>query len=134
MGFTAEVPRFGRPSANVVLVPNVFPANLAQALAQRADRDTTMGVGARAMEVVTRIDGIAAPDETAARLPRVALEGFDGSRYLREARVENGAVVITRKLVIPETNVPASDYEAFAQFARAVTDAEMAEIPVRPVP
>ncbi len=132
MGFTAEVPRFGRPSGNVVLVPNVFPSNLAQALAQRADRETTLGVGARAMEVVTRIEGVAAPEQTVGRLPRVALEGYDGSRYLREAQVKDGAVVITRKLVIPETNVPPSEYEAFAQFCRRVSEAEMVEIPVRP--
>lgn len=134
MGFTAEVPRFGRPSGGVVLVPNVFPANLAQALAQRADRETTLGVGARAMEIVTRIDGIAAPEQTVSRLPPVVLEGFDGSRYSREARVEDGAVVITRKLTIPETNVPADAYEPFANFCRLVSEAEMVEIPVRPAP
>ncbi len=129
--YTAEVPRFGRPTGSGVLVPNVFAVNLAQALAQRANRETTLGVGNRALEVVTTIQGVAAPEQTVARLPAIALEGFGGSRYSREARVENGAVVIIRKLVVPETNVPASDYEAFAQFCRAVTEAEMVEIPVR---
>ena len=132
MSFTAEVPRFGRPTGSGVLVPNVFAVNLAQELAQRASRETTMGVGGRALEVVTRIEGVAAPERTVARLPTVALEGFGGSRYSREARVEGGVIVITRKLVVPETNVPASEYEAFARFCRAVTEAEMVEIPVRP--
>lgn len=132
MSFAAEVPRFGRPTGGGVLVPNVFAVNLAQALAQRASRETTLGVGGRALEVVTRIEGVAAPEETVGRLPSVALEGFGGSRYSREARVDGGAVVVTRKLVVPETNVPASDYEAFARFCRAVTEAEMVEIPVRP--
>lgn len=131
MTYTAELPRFGRPTGGGVLVPNVFAVDLAQALAQRASRTTTLGVGNRATEVVTRIEGVASPEQTVARLPAVALEGFGGSRYTREARVENGVVVITRKLVVPETNVPASDYEAFARFCRAVTEAEMVEIPVR---
>ena len=125
MGFVADVPRFGRPAGNAVLVPNLFATDLARALAQRPARETTLGVGAQSLEVVTTIRGIVAPEQSVARLPLVELEGYGGSRYRREARVEDGAVVVHRSLTLPEMNVPPEAYEAFAAFCRAVSQADV---------
>ena len=132
LSFVVDVPAFGRPAGNAVLLPNVFQANLAQGLAQLPSRDTTLGVGSRALEVVTTIRGIAAADRTAQLLTPVQLEGFGGSRYERRARVQDGALVVIRRLVLPETNVPPEAYAEFAAFCRAVSAAEVPEIPVIP--
>ena len=130
IGFAAEVPRFGRAAGAGTLVPHLFPADLAQELAQRPSRKTTLGVGSEAVEIVTTIRGVVSPERSAQQLPRVELEGYGGSRYVREASVENGALVIRRSLVLPETNVPPEAYAEFAEFCRAVSTAEMTEIPV----
>jgi len=132
MEYTAEVPGFGRPAGNVVLLPNVFAADLAQGLAQLPSRDTTLGVASRALEVVTTVRGITAPEETVRALPAIELQGQDGARYSRTARVENGALVLVRKLIVPETNVTPEAYAAFADFCRAVSAAEVPEVPVLP--
>ena len=89
-------------------------------------------VASRALEVVTTVRGITAPEETVRALPAIELQGQDGARYSRTARVENGALVLVRKLIVPETNVTPEAYAAFADFCRAVSAAEVPEVPVLP--
>ncbi|MEM1414433.1 MAG: DUF3857 domain-containing protein [Myxococcota bacterium] len=132
MRYAARVPRFGRPVGAELRLPQVFAADLARAYAQLQTRRTTLGVGAQALEVDVRVLGIAAPEATVAAFPPVRLEGPLGSVYVREARVEGAAVVVRRRLEMPETNVPPETYARFAAFCRAVSEAETTELPVRP--
>jgi len=128
LAFSADVPRFGRVAGGVVRVPHLFPQDLAARWAQRATRESTLGVDGQTMEVVTVYRGLDSPERTVQGLPPVALDGFGGGRYRREARVDGVAVVVERTLFLPEMNVPAADYPDFAAFCRAISTAETAEV------
>ena len=132
LAFAAEVPGYGRPAGGGLRLPPLFPADIARDYARLQTRRTAQGVGGQAFDAEIRFTGLTAPGETVAAYPPVRLEGPFGATYEREARVEGDAVVVRRRFRLPEGNVAPEQYATFAAFCRAVSEAETAELPVRP--
>ncbi|MEO0325511.1 MAG: DUF3857 domain-containing protein [Myxococcota bacterium] len=132
LAFAAQVPNFGRPAGGGLRLPPLFAADLARGYAQLQSRRTAQGIGGQAFDAELRVTGITSPGETVAAYPPVRLEGPDGATYAREAVVDGDAVVVRRRLRMAEGNVTPEGYPAFAAFCRAVSEAETAELPVRP--
>jgi len=126
-----QVERLGRQVGDRLRVPGLFPAGLAPVWAAAADRSTTelipVPIDAEVELRITPPPGRPVPDPR----PPIRLDGPQGARFTMDERVEDGALVVRRTVLLPVMRVPPDRYEALAAFCRAVDQAESREVAVR---
>lgn len=133
MSYSFEIPTLGRRVHDGWALPSMVPAQLAHNYARLSQRTTTALIASPLeLEVVLRIrlpEGASRP----ALLQPLELEGAvpGRPRFSMNNRLEQGAVVIERKLALPQMRVLPGDYAAFAAFCRKVDAAEAKELVVK---
>lgn len=122
--YRARIPNFGRRGpGGSILVPPLFPTNLAAQQASLPSRTTSMGVPAFAQDVRVVIHGGQASQ------PPVAVERGN-IRYARRVVQEGADIVIERSIRVQNAVIPAGDYADYAQMVRELSQIDMVETPV----
>ncbi len=127
LAYEFDVPQLGRRIGNRLLVPTLYPSQLAPSLAALAERRTAQLIAAPiVIEAKARVTGPTRLDT----LPEVELEGPAGASFrMRTSRAED-ALIIERTVHIPQQRVEPDRYPELARFCRAVDEAEQRELAV----
>jgi hypothetical protein len=127
--YELEIASLGRAVDGGWALPPMLTSELAASYARLDQRTTTLLISNPAeVHVVVKAHGLGAAKLTA--LPSaVTLRAPVGTAgFVLQAKREDDAVVIDRRLSIPITRVPTDKYGAFAAFCRAVDAAEDREL------
>jgi hypothetical protein len=129
--YTFRVPVMGRPQGNQLVVPGLFPSNLAAIYARTPDRQTPELV-APPVDAVIRVT-LRLPEtaRVADRPEERTLRGPGGARFSLSVDEVPGGLRLERELRLPMQRVHPDEYEAFAELCRAVDRAEAQETIVR---
>jgi hypothetical protein len=127
--YVFEVEALGRRAGTRWAVPGMFPTSLAASYARMPERTTTQMVSApQDLDVTIHLD---TPGDEAPPGPQpVQLRGPHGASFTARSRDEGDTLVLERQVRVPMMRVTPAEYGQFAQFARAVDQAEAREIPV----
>lgn len=125
--YTLETDALGRRQGERLIVPGLVPASLTPRYARVAERTTAQIVAPVDVEVTLRLK---ADGASGVRLPPIELAGPGGARFSATARADGDDLVIRRRLVVPLMRVAPGDYPAFANWVRAVDQAEAREVPL----
>lgn len=127
--YTARVRALARSDGGVLTLPSVYPTMMTPRFA-RVDSRTTAQIVGPPMNMSVSLH-VRTPDGA----PRTAMQPVslerNGASFTMRARREGDYLHIERNLKVPLMRVSASDYPAWAAFARAVDQAEAREIPLR---
>ncbi|HVP69512.1 MAG TPA: tetratricopeptide repeat protein [Anaeromyxobacteraceae bacterium] len=129
--YRARVPGFAQVAGGRLVVEAVpFASRLGSRYAQIGRRETPLLLPTS--ERATIRLAIVPPDgATPVPAPARTVEGPHG-RYLREERVEGGALVRVDRTEIARARIPVSEYAAFARFAAEVDEAQAVPVDLGP--
>ncbi|MCA9616296.1 MAG: hypothetical protein KC586_26250, partial [Myxococcales bacterium] len=127
--YVARVPALARRQGGTLVLSGLFPSALGPRFARVDARTTTQVVGPPIhLDVIVRVT--TADGAPSVRLPPVSLRHGEAT-LTTSSREEEGFFVLERHLDVPMMRVEPGDYEGFANFCRAVDEAEQREIPLR---
>lgn len=130
MQYTFDVPSLGHRERDDFILPGLFPTLLASAYAQTPTRETTEIVAGA--DITTRIrihlpDGAAAP-----ALPEPAtITGPGNARYTARASMDDGWLVVERRVAVPLMRVEPAAYAELSAFCRQADQAEGRALRIR---